>query len=125
MDSQVRTARALAEGGVEVLHFSAEDTRQPHSNTGQHTGCGCSLSSTSSVMLQDGFCIVLCHKGQTCGEHCWTCVNSAGATVGKMPCLAISSTTTAYGREMIEATRTWVQVGNTEHFTCFLGGQQS
>eukprot|EP00878_Enallax_costatus_P012125 GHUV01012659.1.p1 GENE.GHUV01012659.1~~GHUV01012659.1.p1 ORF type:complete len:774 (+),score=276.28 GHUV01012659.1:341-2662(+) len=32
-----------------------------------------------------------------------------GATVGKMPCLAISSTTTAYGREMIESTRTWVQ----------------
>lgn len=26
-----------------------------------------------------------------------------------MPCLAISSTTTAYGRQMIEATRTWVQ----------------
>lgn len=32
-----------------------------------------------------------------------------GATVGKMPCLAISSTTTAYGRQMIEATRSWVQ----------------
>ncbi|WIA42723.1 hypothetical protein OEZ86_008668 [Tetradesmus obliquus] len=32
-----------------------------------------------------------------------------GATVGKMPCLAISSTTTAYGRQMIESTRTWVQ----------------
>jgi DNA polymerase elongation subunit (family B) len=33
----------------------------------------------------------------------------AGATVGKMPCLAISATTTAYGRQMIEATRSWVQ----------------
>eukprot|EP00775_Hariotina_reticulata_P002392 gene2392-2696_t len=32
-----------------------------------------------------------------------------GATVGKMPCLAISASTTAYGRQMIEATRTWVQ----------------
>ena len=32
-----------------------------------------------------------------------------GATVGKMPCLAISATTTAYGRQMIEATRAWVQ----------------
>ncbi|KAI8471465.1 MAG: DNA polymerase delta subunit one [Monoraphidium minutum] len=32
-----------------------------------------------------------------------------GATVGKMPCLAISSATTAYGRQMIEATRAWVQ----------------
>jgi hypothetical protein len=29
-----------------------------------------------------------------------------------MPCLAISSTTTAYGRQMIESTRTWVQVGS-------------
>jgi DNA polymerase delta subunit 1 len=26
-----------------------------------------------------------------------------------MPCLAISATTTAYGRAMIEATRGWVQ----------------
>jgi hypothetical protein len=34
----------------------------------------------------------------------------AGATVGKMPCLAISATTTAYGRQMINATREWVQV---------------
>lgn len=32
-----------------------------------------------------------------------------GATVGKMPCLAISATTTAYGRQMISATREWVQ----------------
>eukprot|EP00879_Flechtneria_rotunda_P030500 GHRR01033138.1.p1 GENE.GHRR01033138.1~~GHRR01033138.1.p1 ORF type:complete len:290 (+),score=81.65 GHRR01033138.1:366-1235(+) len=32
-----------------------------------------------------------------------------GATVGKMPCLQISSTTTAYGRTMIEATRNWVE----------------
>jgi DNA polymerase elongation subunit (family B) len=35
--------------------------------------------------------------------------NPPGATVGKMPCLAISATTTAYGRQMIEATRAWVQ----------------
>ena len=28
-----------------------------------------------------------------------------GATVGKMPCLEISSSTTAYGREMIEHTK--------------------
>lgn len=28
-----------------------------------------------------------------------------GATVGKLPCLAISSSVTAFGREMIEATR--------------------
>jgi DNA polymerase delta subunit 1 len=32
-----------------------------------------------------------------------------GATVGKMPCLAVSSATTAYGRAMIEATRAYVQ----------------
>jgi DNA polymerase delta subunit 1 len=36
-----------------------------------------------------------------------------GATVGKMPCLAISAATTAYGRGMIESTRGWVQ----EHYT--------
>jgi DNA polymerase elongation subunit (family B) len=36
--------------------------------------------------------------------------HTAGATVGKMPCLAISATTTAYGRQMISATRDWVQV---------------
>lgn len=28
-----------------------------------------------------------------------------GATIGKMPCLEISSSTTAYGREMIENTK--------------------
>ncbi len=31
-----------------------------------------------------------------------------GALVGKMPCLAISATTTSYGRNMIESTRSWV-----------------
>lgn len=47
------------------------------------------------------------------------CIHPAGATVGKMPCLAISSTTTAYGRQMIESTRTWVQVGGTAlYITC-------
>ncbi|KAI9635703.1 putative delta DNA polymerase [Dioszegia hungarica] len=35
-----------------------------------------------------------------------------GATVGKLPCLAISSSTTAYGRQMIEATK---QVVETEY----------
>jgi DNA polymerase delta subunit 1 len=29
-----------------------------------------------------------------------------GATIGKLPLLAISSSVTAYGREMIEATKT-------------------
>jgi DNA polymerase elongation subunit (family B) len=38
------------------------------------------------------------------------CICLTGATVGKMPCLAISATTTAYGRQMINATREWVQV---------------
>ena len=28
-----------------------------------------------------------------------------GAVIGKMPCLEISSSTTAYGREMIEHTK--------------------
>ncbi|KAH8082305.1 DNA polymerase family B-domain-containing protein [Filobasidium floriforme] len=32
-----------------------------------------------------------------------------GATIGKLPCLAISSSTTAYGREMIEATKQQVE----------------
>ncbi|WRT63862.1 uncharacterized protein IL334_000787 [Kwoniella shivajii] len=32
-----------------------------------------------------------------------------GATVGKLPCLAISSSTTAYGRQMIEATKVEVE----------------
>lgn len=32
-----------------------------------------------------------------------------GATIGKLPCLAISSSTTAFGREMIEQTKTEVQ----------------
>lgn len=32
-----------------------------------------------------------------------------GATIGKLPCLAISSSTTAYGREMIEKTKQEVQ----------------
>ncbi|PNW88124.1 hypothetical protein CHLRE_01g015250v5 [Chlamydomonas reinhardtii] len=36
-----------------------------------------------------------------------------GATVGKMPCLAISASTTSYGREMIMTTRQLVQ----EHYT--------
>jgi DNA polymerase delta subunit 1 len=36
-----------------------------------------------------------------------------GATVGALPCLEISSSTTAYGREMIEATKNAVQ----EHYT--------
>src|ERR1700737_1815045 len=29
-----------------------------------------------------------------------------GATIGKLPCLAISSSVTAYGRQMIETTKT-------------------
>jgi DNA polymerase delta subunit 1 len=37
----------------------------------------------------------------------------AGATVGKMPCLAISASVTAYGRKMIMHTREMVQ----ERFT--------
>lgn len=32
-----------------------------------------------------------------------------GATIGKLPCLAISSSTTAYGRQMIEATKVRVE----------------
>jgi DNA polymerase delta subunit 1 len=32
-----------------------------------------------------------------------------GATIGKLPCLAISSSTTAYGREMIEFTKQQVE----------------
>lgn len=32
-----------------------------------------------------------------------------GATVGKLPCLAISSSTTAYGRQMIEFTKQEVE----------------
>jgi DNA polymerase delta subunit 1 len=32
-----------------------------------------------------------------------------GATVGKLPCLEISSSTTAYGRQMIEHTKAQVQ----------------
>jgi DNA polymerase delta subunit 1 len=29
-----------------------------------------------------------------------------GATIGKLPCLAISSSVTSYGRQMIETTKT-------------------
>ena len=36
-----------------------------------------------------------------------------GATVGKLPCLPIASSVTAYGREMIEKTREEVQ----KHYT--------
>ncbi len=32
-----------------------------------------------------------------------------GATIGRLPCLAISSSVTAYGREMIERTKTEVE----------------
>jgi DNA polymerase delta subunit 1 len=32
-----------------------------------------------------------------------------GATIGKLPCLAISSSVTAYGREMIEKTKQEVE----------------
>ena len=32
-----------------------------------------------------------------------------GATIGKLPCLAISSSTTAYGRQMIEKTKQEVE----------------
>lgn len=32
-----------------------------------------------------------------------------GATIGKLPCLAISSSTTAYGRQMIEFTKQQVE----------------
>jgi DNA polymerase delta subunit 1 len=32
-----------------------------------------------------------------------------GATVGKLPCLAISSSTTAFGRQMIELTKQEVE----------------
>lgn len=32
-----------------------------------------------------------------------------GATIGKLPCLPISSSTTAYGRQMIERTKTAVE----------------
>ncbi|KAK7204813.1 DNA polymerase family B-domain-containing protein [Myxozyma melibiosi] len=39
-----------------------------------------------------------------------------GATVGKLPCLAISSSVTAYGREMIEHTKKFVEENyNVEH----------
>ncbi len=51
------------------------------------------------------------------GRHCcirrasWLQVSAnsvygfTGATVGKMPCLEISASTTAYGREMIDHTK--------------------
>src|ERR1700731_2684200 len=32
-----------------------------------------------------------------------------GATIGKLPCLAISSSTTSYGRQMIEKTKELVE----------------
>ena len=54
-----------------------------------------------------------------------------GATVGKLPCLEISSSTTAYGRQMIEHTKAQVQakfnIGNgykndaeVGSMTCFI-----
>ena len=45
--------------------------------------------------------------GERSPSHCILC--DAGATVGKMPCLAISAAVTSYGRQMIECTRSWVQ----------------
>ncbi|KZP01626.1 delta DNA polymerase [Calocera viscosa TUFC12733] len=42
-----------------------------------------------------------------------------GATIGKLPCLAISSSTTAYGREMIEKTKQEVE---TEY--CIANGRE-
>lgn len=54
-----------------------------------------------------------CNDGWVCA-YLQVSANSVygftGATVGKMPCLAISASTTSYGREMIMKTRQIVQV---------------
>lgn len=45
-------------------------------------------------------------QGRVCGQVSANSVYGfTGAVIGKMPCLEISSSTTAYGREMIEHTK--------------------
>ena len=45
-------------------------------------------------------------QGRLCGQVSANSVYGfTGAVIGKMPCLEISSSTTAYGREMIEHTK--------------------
>ncbi|CAE6482066.1 unnamed protein product [Rhizoctonia solani] len=56
-------------------------------------------------------------------KACQSCANSVygftGATIGRLPCLAISSSVTAYGREMIERTKHEVE---TEY--CIKNGRE-
>jgi len=60
-------------------------------------------------------------RGATAGQVSANSVYGfTGAVIGKMPCLEISSSTTAYGREMIEHTKCGAALPITRTPTCLV-----